>query len=432
MTAVWVVLGGMVYGPDLGRGFVKDDFTWIRSAKSVVLKPARLAVPDEPGFFRPVVTATFVVDYLRNGLDAREYGWTNLTLYIACAIAVVLLAVSLGLSWPAAATAGFLWAVNPHGINMALIWLSGRTSLCLTLFSVLAAIAFLRRRYGVAAVLVCFALGSKEEAVLLPLILLAWLWLRERTITWQAAASVLLPLAVYSAVRLNTPAFTPDSAPVFYRFTFAPSHVARNAMEYIDRSTTLVAGACLIAAVISRKKPALDERATQILVMAGVWWIGMFAITMWLPVRSSLYAVCPSVASALAGAVLMEAMRSSPRSVVLELVIGSLVLAAIPLYRARNDPWVEGARVSARVLSAIESDLPRLPPAGTILLDDEVNSGSNFHNAFGDLLTEALQTMFDRPWTGRIDVPGGDVIAEYRLTRGRIDRIGLRQAVNPR
>src|SRR5689334_13262210 len=120
LTAAWVVFGGLVYGPDLGRGFVKDDFTWIRSAKAVVARPARLLRPDEPGFFRPVVTATFVVDYARHRLDAREYGWTNLAIYITCVVAVVLLAAAVGLSWPASAMAGFLWAVNPHGINMAL------------------------------------------------------------------------------------------------------------------------------------------------------------------------------------------------------------------------------------------------------------------------------------------------------------------------
>ena len=46
------------------------------------------------------------------------------------------------------------------------------------------------------------------------------------------------------------------------------------------------------------------------------------------------------------------------------------------------------------------------------------------YNAFGDLLTEALQTRFERDWVGRIDDPDGDnVIAEYSLKRGRVDRL---------
>jgi hypothetical protein len=64
-----------------------------------------------------------------------------------------------------------------------------------------------------------------------------------------------------------------------------------------------------------------------------------------------------------------------------------------------------------------------LPTNGVILLHDEVNSGSNIHNAFGDLPTEALQTKFERDSVGRIEGPGGDdVIAEYGLRRGRVDR----------
>jgi hypothetical protein len=71
----------------------------------------------------------------------------------------------------------------------------------------------------------------------------------------------------------------------------------------------------------------------------AVWWLGMFAITHWLPVRSSLYAVCPSVATAIAGAVLIERMRaaaSQPR-LPLEVVLAGLLVASIPLYQMRDD-----------------------------------------------------------------------------------------------
>jgi hypothetical protein len=418
-----------VYGPDLGRGFVKDDFTWIRSAKQVVAKPARLIFPEEPGFYRPVVTATFVANYLRHGWDSRAYGWTNLYLYIACVVAIVLLALTLGVGGPAAAMTGFLWAINPHGINMALIWLSGRTSLCLTLFAVLAAVAFQRRYYLGAALLLFLALLSKEEAVALPFVLLGWTWLgrTDRPMSWPALLAALSPLVVYATLRGATPAFVPATAPSFYRFSFSLNAVARNALEYADRSTTIVAAALVIGAIVYRKVPVTDPRTRRLFAMLAIWFCGMFAITLWLPVRSSLYAVCPSVATAMAGSVVLDRMRQSARNVTVELLLAALLLLAIPLYRARNDPWVEGARVSTRLLGVIQADSFQLPTHGAIVLHDEINSVSNFHNAFGELLTEALQTMFERDWVGRIDGaagPGGDVvIAEYRLRRGRIDRV---------
>jgi hypothetical protein len=72
LLLAWALFVMAVYCPDVGRGFVKDDFTWIRSAKAVIAQPARLIRPLDAGFYRPVVTATFVWDY--GGHDPRGRG----------------------------------------------------------------------------------------------------------------------------------------------------------------------------------------------------------------------------------------------------------------------------------------------------------------------------------------------------------------------
>ncbi|PYQ71749.1 MAG: hypothetical protein DMG01_25210 [Acidobacteria bacterium] len=154
----------------------------------------------------------------------------------------------------------------------------------------------------------------------------------------------------------------------------------------------------------------------------------MLAITIWLPVRSSLYAVGPSVGSALLGAALIDRLRSCTtvtRRVLVEPVLAALVVAAIPIYQMRDAPWVEGARVSQRTLTKVREDAPHLPHAGMIVLtDQEGETVSNFRNAFGDLSTEALQTVFDRKWDVVIlddpDAAPQNVIAHYRLQSGRI------------
>jgi hypothetical protein len=43
-----------VYLPDIGRGFVKDDFGWIRDARAGLSDP--MDALRQPGFFRPLVT----------------------------------------------------------------------------------------------------------------------------------------------------------------------------------------------------------------------------------------------------------------------------------------------------------------------------------------------------------------------------------------
>src|SRR5262249_54456455 len=149
--------------------------------------------------------------------------------------------------------ASFVWAINPHGINMAVVWLSGRTALCLTLFSLLAAIACVRQRHGLAAFAIALALLSKEEAVALPFVLLAWTWTLERERPRLAVVAVTLaPLVLYLAVRALTPAFTPATAPVFYRFTTDPSTLVRNLAEYFDRSSTIAIAVTAVAAALYR------------------------------------------------------------------------------------------------------------------------------------------------------------------------------------
>ena len=213
--------------------------------------------------------------------------------------------------------------------------------------------------------------------------------------------------------------------------TADPLLVMRNIAEYTDRSSTLAAVALVLGMLAYRARPLVTAAERPALAMMGVWWLGMFAITIWLPVRSSLYAVCPSVAAATASALLIEKMRAAAtrRPVPLEPVLAVLLIASIPIYQIRDDLRVEAARVSERTLREIERDLPRLPRAGVVVLHEDPDAHV-FREAFGDLATEALRTRFGREWDARIEdasppslgAAGSGVIAEYWIRRGTIAR----------
>jgi hypothetical protein len=278
--------------------------------------------------------------------------------------------------------------------------------------------------------LIALALASKEEAVLLPVVLLAWHRQLRRPWTGGVLFAVLAPLTVYAIVRSFTPAFTPTTAPAFYQFTFVPAHVLHNAAAYVDRSVTVVAIAVCVAVALSRARPTLDEDARRLLAQCAVWWAGMLAITVLLPVRSSLYAVCPSVGAAIAGAMLIDRTGSGrPTRWCVEYALALAVLLAVPIYRMRNHPWVEGARVSQRTLSVIRADAPALPSNGKIRLVDDVGTISTFHNAFGDLASEAVQTALGGAWTVEIATEPepcrnpSEFVAQYQLVRGRVVRV---------
>jgi hypothetical protein len=434
LPIAWFVFVAAVFCPDLGRGFIKDDFTWIRTAQAATTNPVTLIRQPDAGFYRPMVTLTFAFDYAVHGWKARGYGWTNLALYILCVGAVAALALSIDLPRPVAVWSAFLWAVNPHGVNMAILWLSGRTALLLACFSLLAAVAFVRRWYGAAAVLLACALLSKEEAVALPFILLAWAWMPRRARpAWPAIAAAVVPLALYLILRSLTPAMTPGTAPAFYQFTTDPVSVIRNIGEYLDRSATLPAVAALLAMLAYRTRPKMTEDDSRVLMMMGAWWAGMFAITIWLPVRSSLYAVCPSAAAAVVGALLIERTRAASVRPLLpfEPAVAVLLLAAIPIYAMRDDLRAEAARVSQRTLDEIAHDLPALPQTGVVVLHEDPDFPV-FREAFGGLASEALRTRFGREWDARIedgaaplrDPAGrGGVIAEYWIRHGSVTRV---------
>src|SRR5438874_1404672 len=205
-----------------GKAIAEFQAVQHQIARAALGAPIDALVPGAPGFYRPAVAFTFAIDYLLHDVRPRGYGFTNLALYLLCIGAISRLSRAVGLSAAAATLAAVLWAVNPHGINMAVVWLSGRTSLCLTLFAVLAASAIVRRRYVSTSVFLAAALASKEEAIALPVILFAWHRLVARDDTgdgvarrdaWRAAAALAAPLGIYAAVRLQTAAFMPWSAP---------------------------------------------------------------------------------------------------------------------------------------------------------------------------------------------------------------------------
>jgi hypothetical protein len=432
VAAVWLVFVAAVYVPDAGRGFVKDDFAWIKTGRSGLVSIVRQRTP---GFYRPLVGASFAADYLVHGLRARGYGLTNLFLYVASALAIAALIRQVGLSAAAAAFGAFAWAVNPHGINMAVLWISGRTSLLLTLWSVLAAIAFVRRQRAAGAAFVLLAALSKEEAVMLPAMigaLLAACRPNERRAIAADVGAMAAAIAIYLALRMQTPAFVPATAPWFYRPVTDPLALLDNAVRYLDRGLTIALLLALAIVAACRARPQFERRDFSLAAAAVVWFALGFALTVFVPVRSSLYAVFPSVGAALGLAVVVDAIRRSSAAFDRRVLAVPLVLLLfVPVYRARNRRWVEPARTSERSLAAVMADLPRLPERGTILFEDTIAPPADFDSAFGTLGGDAVRLFTSRPLDARVvdrrDAAGlvatTDIAARYRIVGERVERV---------
>lgn len=383
-----VFLFCVIYVPDVGHGFLKDDFQWVIDAR----QPPAAAVTNTSGFFRPLVTLSFRADYELFGLDTYPYGLTNLALAAACAALVFALARSLDLGTGAAIFGAAVWAFNFHGINMGVLWLSGRTALLLTLFALLAAVAFIKGRKVLCLMWVTAALLSKEEAVLLPVALLLWrVILNDDTRLrphWAGAIKdswwLMTPLPLYAAVRLSTNAMMPSDAPDYYAFTFAPLAVARNFLEYLDRSWTFPVAGMIFLWGFARPVGGVDQRRYRVALCGLVWFACGLALTVFLPVRSSLYACFPSAGAALACAAVVDgwiARMTADRLRRAAVAAVLLLIALIPIYRLRNERWVEIADLSAETTATLEHCSKAR--CHSILLEDDLRTRRNFASTFG-------------------------------------------------
>ena len=429
-AAAIVAIFLVIYLPDIGHGFISDDFRWIVEGRIESTADILALFSSNVGFYRPLTSVSFAADHALWGPNAFGYGLTNLALCLACAVALFAVARRLELPAVAATVAAAAWLLNFHGVNMALLWLSGRTALLAALFSLSTAWAALGGRPFLAGLLALCAMLAKEEAVALPALFSLFFYVDEHRVRSVAKAAPLwCALIVYVALRLQSGAFWPADAPSYYRFTFDPALVGRNFLEYADRAGDLFVVLVAVFALATRTRWSnVSSAERRVVAFAALWIAATYALTVFLPVRSSLYALLPSAGSALAlGAIASSAWRRDSgrfRKVTVALLILAAVL--VPVYRSRNVRWVRLAELSEQVMRTIEADA-RGRPAGHVVLIDAPEERFNLTSAFGNLLPEALQLRVGSGWTGEIVQSSetasrtGDL--EYRLAGESLEPI---------
>jgi len=356
------------------------------------------------------------------GVQPRCYGLTNVMLAIGCAWAIFLLGRALSLPAAAALLASAIWMFNWHGINMGVLWISGRTALIVVLLGVLAATAFVRQRPWTAALLSFAAMLSKEEAVLLPPILIAWSVAegaakrRWRPAPWvvQFALGSAALTVLYLVLRGRSGAFTLSTAPAFYRLGFTPARLVSNGPAYLDRSATF-AGAVLLAWLAIVRPPTSEVRPLNwsIFRFGTLWFLGTLAVTVFLPVRSSLYACLPSVGVALMAAALIAGTWPSISShLQRRAVCAGLALPLLlwPVYNSRNRNSVREAELSTQTVRALQRIASEHGEGAAVLLRDERSHAPSLDHSFGTLVQDAADLMVTPPIKVWIDPPPVDAV----------------------
>lgn len=442
---VLVVFIGIVYGPDVGRAFIKDDFGWVVASRVRDAGDLHRLFVETRGFYRPLVSLTFAANERLSGNAPFTYGLTNLVLAAVTALAVGWFARSWRLPPGAALFAGAAWLLNVHGINMAVLWISGRTALLLTLFACLAAVAASKGRPMTAAALAFLALLSKEEAILLPIPLLAILYLREehrRRDLVLGGLWLAIAVAAYYLLRAQSDALTPANAPPYYRFTLEAPRILRNIREYADRAGTFTAVLVALTLVTAAKWPKLTRSEIRLIAVGFVWLGAGFGITTFLPVRSSLYACFPSVGVAQIGAAVTGAawreMRPD-RQRMIAIVALLLPFALIPVYKYRNTRWVELAVLSSSVTPTLKVASEAASDGDVVLVDDR-STRVSLSTAYDALIADAVYVASGqrrRVWLVPPSGPPSEdavtvpkvFLSVWRLRSGHLERIDGREVV---
>jgi hypothetical protein len=423
VAALWLVVCVLLtYLPSVGRGFVADDFGWIFFSR--LDSPAaawKLLVEGAPGFYRPIVALSFGLNEAFFGMSPAGYAVTNMAMAFGILAGIVWLGTSLGLSPVAGIFGAGLWVLNFHGISTALIWISGRTSLLTTLFAVFAAIALIHGRSLLAGWLTLASLMSKEEPVMLPVVFAAWLWIDRQPLadilrrSWPSFVG----LGLYLALRARTDAFTPATAPSFYRLSASPDVLLPNAVSYLDRSMTFTAAVLLLGWLLfarAKMRPLGAEWRTA--AKGTVWLILGFAVTIMIPVRSSLYVVFPTIGSALIGMAIGSSLWRSivePRRRPAFAAIVVLPLLLLPIHWLRHQTSKRQAMLSTQVLDGVRSALRESPETARILVLDDEPGRVTAASAFASALPTAVELVAGKPVPVELVAPAQARSAEHSL-----------------
>lgn len=330
VLSLLLILQIIIFAPHVGRGFVTDDFTWLEN--SVQNGKINFTGPftNTTGFYRPLVGLSFGVQYTLHHMNPLPYGLFNMILHILNIILVFLVLHNLEQTKPFAAAGAALFALNAKAANMAVCWISGRTTLLFSFFLLLSLYLYLKdrkdspplirsTRFFFVGVFFLAALLSKETAAAAPLFIFLFTALntdrkngkprlkeiQERLYTGlyigiKSILPFILPLIVYFLLRSRSNAFTPFTAPSYYTYTFAPGILLKNISEYIIRSAVLdiyiLAVITLLALIYRQKKNPAAPPANGKTMLTGVWWFLCFLLpTLPLSARSDLYAYLPQI-----------------------------------------------------------------------------------------------------------------------------------------
>jgi len=386
------------------------------------------------GFFRPLISLHYYLDYMLWGMSPLASHGVNLLWHIVCGLLVWLLAQRVLARWGwrrapargAALVAAQLFVVLPANVE-AVAWFAARADMVATAGALGALLLLMRfqergcwRSY--AGALACFAVGlfCKESLLTFPLI--AWLWLRH--LGAAQAGRLTLPfwgvLVVYWAMRtaaVQGLGAYPDAWATLQR----PWLLGANLLAYLfqmgmpailyglgrDLWDTLLWGGWLagvgLAVWYARRTPPLHTRPVAWSLVAGWALLALLPVLIFKPsplyFLNSRYSYLASAFGMIGvAAMLMQFARPRRLSPVLATAAALLLLAYIFGGMRQAEAWREASAIARSSVLSLR-DAPADKPLVILSLPDHFHGAyiwrAGFHEGVALLLPErASQPMY--------------------------------------
>jgi hypothetical protein len=415
----------LLFLPSIGHGFIHDDFLHLYSAAYDTLWHGLTKATGGP-FYAPITWLTFKLNWMMWGLNPAAFAAVNLAIHITNIILLNRLALSLYQSAVAARWAAIGFALLYPANSWAIMWISTRAHLLVTLFFLAALLSTVwyaetKRHKSLAfTAIVVFAtlsLFSKESGITVPISIALVLYnqritRKEKFISRSGVIGLFAVLSIilllYLGIRGQSGAIPVNfSHRQWYSYLLEPKILLENLLRYGWRTYGLLgilAGAIALSSYLGGYAPNRISISKFQIIFSLTLFFTTIAPFILLPGRSGIYTYLPGTAAAL---LLSAAVRTwyqpslepRPRP---DLITTSPIILVVVIYccltMGQSLRWMKMAEVNTRVLQQIATQCVKPEPNSAVILSySEVDRVNRFPESMAWGFSSALRLLYSDP-----------------------------------
>ncbi|MFN0014751.1 MAG: tetratricopeptide repeat protein [Saprospiraceae bacterium] len=212
LAGILVAAAVAVYAQSLSNGFLIFDDDKAIKYNAIIKDPTFQGIfgSNNLGMYAPVTWLGYALVYALAGESAPAFHTFSLVLHIGCVVSVFGLLNLLQSRREVSFFAALLFAVHPIQAE-AVCWIAGQSAVTFSFFYLLGLVAYAKWQqnerpvfYGLTLLLFVCSVLAKSAAVTFPLLLLAFDWYRNGTLTWKNLLGKVPFFAVSAALGLYT------------------------------------------------------------------------------------------------------------------------------------------------------------------------------------------------------------------------------------